>query len=97
MLLHIPLGRRWTEESGVASSVVKLRPDTYARVRRLAQERNASMQEVIARGIDALERQEFARGFQDDFAALHDDAKAWKAVSDEREIWDSSLDDGLDP
>ena len=81
----------------MASSVVKLRPDTYERVRRLAQARNASMQEVIARGIDALERQEFARGFQEDFAALHDDAKAWKAEHDEREVWDSSLDDGLNP
>jgi len=88
-------GYRREEECCVASNVVKLRPETYEHVKRLAQQRNASMQEVIASGIEALERQEFARAFQEDFAALRTDPDAWSAESDERALWESTLSDGL--
>lgn len=80
----------------MASDVVKLRPETYERVKRLAQERNTSMQAVIAHGLDALERVEFARDFEEDFAALRRDPAAWSAEREERKLWDMSLDDGLD-
>lgn len=87
-----------TEEGGsrMPSNVVKLRPETYERVKRIAQEQRASMQEVIARGVDALEKLEYARAFQEDFARLHKDPDAWSAEQREREAWDSALTDGID-
>jgi predicted transcriptional regulator len=79
----------------VASNVVKLKPETYERVKRLARESHTTMQEVVTRGVDALERQEFARAFQDDFARLREDRAAWDEEESERELWDATLSDGL--
>lgn len=77
------------------SNVVKLRPETYNRVKRLAQQQDLAMQEVIAQGIDALERLEFARGFQEDFASMRRDSSAWNLQQDEHDLWDSTLSDGI--
>lgn len=76
--------------------MVKLKTDTYQRVKRLAEEQRATMQEVVARGIDALERQEFARTFEEDFEALRDRPEAWREEQQERGAWESTLNDGLD-
>jgi hypothetical protein len=78
----------------MASNVVKLKAETYERVKRLASERSATMQDVIAHGIDALERAEFARAFQEDFSALRADAEGWKREVAERRLWESTLEDG---
>lgn len=79
----------------MASNVVKLRPETYDRVKRLARERDLTMQDVITSGIDALERQEYARAFEEDFARLRSDDQAWQAEQDNRRLWDSTAEDGL--
>jgi hypothetical protein len=80
----------------MASNVVKLKPETYERVRRLARESRSSMQEVVTRGIDALERQEFARAFEADFTRLREDRAAWQAEESERVLRDTALNDCLD-
>ena len=80
----------------VSSNVVKLKTETYQRVKRMASEQRSTMQDIISRGIDALERAEFARGLQEDFAALRADRAAWEREQAERELWESTLEDGLD-
>jgi predicted transcriptional regulator len=79
----------------MASVGIKLRSDTYGRVKRLAEEQQTTMQEIVSRGIDALERQEFATGFQRDFAALRQDQRAWTHELAEREELEHTLSDGL--
>lgn len=76
---------------------VRLRPETYGRVKHLAEEQHTTMQEIVARGVEALEREEFASGFQDDFAALHADSHAWANEKAERQELDHALGDGLVP
>jgi hypothetical protein len=82
-------------EVSVPSNVVKLKPDTYERVRAKAQEQGASMQDIITRGIDALDRLEFAGAFRQDYEAIRADADAWQHEASERQIWESTLADGL--
>jgi hypothetical protein len=79
----------------MASNVVKLKAETYERVKRMARDRSATMQEVIARSIDALERAEFARAFQEDFSAFRADPEPWNREVAESELWESTLEDGL--
>lgn len=80
----------------MVSVAVKLRPETYGRVKRLAEEQRTTMQEIVARGIEALERQEFAAAFQRDFAALRNNSAAWELEIAERETLENALSDGLD-
>jgi hypothetical protein len=80
----------------MASNVVKLKPETYERVKRMARDQHATMQDVITNGIDALERQEYGQAFQEDFARLREDRAAWAHEQSERDLWDSTLEDGLD-
>jgi hypothetical protein len=79
----------------IPSNVVKLKPETYQRVKQKAGEQGATMQEIIARGIDALDRLEFAQAFRIDYEELRRDADAWGREERERALWESTLDDGL--
>lgn len=80
----------------MATRLVKLRQETYDRVKELSTEYQVSMQEVVARGVAALEREEFARAFQRDFAALRADPEAWAAERAEREVLDGAIADAID-
>jgi hypothetical protein len=51
----------------MAANVVKLKPETYERVRAKAREQGVTMQDIITRGIDALDHLEFAQAFKRDY------------------------------
>lgn len=78
------------------SNVVKLKPETYERVKARARAHGATMQDVIARGMDALDRLEFAAAFRQDFELLRAGPEAWSREESERELWESTVSDGLD-
>jgi hypothetical protein len=80
----------------MSSNVVKLKPETYARVKQIAEESHRPMQEIVAAGIEALDRLQFAREFTEDYAALRRDSQAWRKELQERELWEVTLSDGLD-
>jgi hypothetical protein len=84
------------QEASILARLVKLRQETYDRVKQLSQDYQISMQEVVARSVVALEKQEFARAFQEDFAVLRADAHAWEEEQAERELLDGTLEDGLE-
>lgn len=74
--------------SGDTTTVRVRRPDSV-RLQSLAKSRRTTVIEVLHAAIDALERQEFLRGLNDDYRRLHDEPERWQAYLDERQAWDA--------
>lgn len=74
--------------SGGTTTVRVRRPDSE-RLRTLAKTRKTTVIDVLHEAIDALERQEFLRGLNDDYRRLREDPAKWQAFIEERQEWDS--------
>jgi hypothetical protein len=74
--------------SGDTTTVRVRRPDSE-RLHALAESRQTTVIEVLHDAVDALERQEFARGLSDDYRRLQSDPARWAAFVRERDEWDS--------
>jgi hypothetical protein len=74
--------------SGDTTTVRVRRPDSE-RLQSLAKSRNTTVIDVLHEAIEALERQEFVRGVNDDYRRLREDPAKWRAFIEERQEWDS--------
>jgi predicted transcriptional regulator len=79
----------------MASEIVRIRPDTHAKLKELAEQAGESMPNLLEKAVEAYRRQQFLEGLADDFAALRADPKAWAEELAERAEWDTTLADGL--
>lgn len=77
-------------------TTVRVRKTTHARIRGLAERGSVSMQAIIDRAIELLERQEFLERLNSAYAAVRADETMWSEVREERAAWDSALRDGLE-
>ncbi|MBM4406522.1 MAG: toxin-antitoxin system protein [Chloroflexi bacterium] len=77
------------------STTVRLNKESYAKLRQLSKKSGESLQEVLAKAIDHLERKRFLEQANADFARLREDPKAWEEELRERRVWDVTLMDGL--
>ena len=75
---------------------VRIQPETYAKLRSLAQGAGVSMPEVLAEAVDDLFRKRFIDECNAAYARLRADPKAWKEELEERALWDCTLADGLE-
>jgi predicted transcriptional regulator len=75
---------------------VRIQPETYSKLRELADEAGATMPEVLAEAIDELYRKRFLDECNRAYSRLKSDPKAWKQELDERKAWDKTLNDGLE-
>lgn len=73
-----------TEET----TTVRIRRPDSERLHSLARERQATVIEVLHSAIDALERQEFLRGANQDYQRLREDPERWQQYVAERQEWD---------
>ena len=73
---------------GDTTTVRVRRPDSE-RLHSLARTRKTTVIDVLHDAIEALERQEFLRGVNDDYRRLRKDPAKWQAFVDERQEWDS--------
>jgi hypothetical protein len=64
---------------------------------RLAAQTGQTPERVLARALDAYQRQLFLERVNAGYAALRSDPAAWAEVEAERRSMDGSLMDGLDP
>lgn len=64
------------------------RPDSE-RLKTLPKARQSAVIDVVHDAIDALERQEFLRGLNDDYQRLRSDPDLWDEYMAERREWDS--------
>ena len=70
---------------------------TYRLLRELAEQTGHSVPQVLDKALDDYRRKVFFEGLAADYAALKADPKAWAEEVAERQAWDATLMDGLDP
>jgi mRNA interferase MazF len=75
---------------------VRIQPETYSKLRELADGAGATMPEVLAEAIDELYRKRFLDECNRAYGRLKSDPKAWKQELEERKAWDKTLSDGLE-
>lgn len=80
----------------MATPMVKLKPQTHARLQEISRQEDKPMGEIITYLVDRYERELFWRGAAEDVARLKVDPKAWRAYQDESAEWEVTLADGLD-
>lgn len=71
------------------TTTVRVRRPDSERLQSLAKTRKTTVIDVLHAAIDALERQEFLRGLNDDYRQLREDPAEWEAFVAERKEWDS--------
>jgi hypothetical protein len=76
------------------SANVRIDTRTHQTLKQLADQQNASMQDILARAIEVYRRATFLDAANAEFGALRSRSKDWQAELDEREAWDSTLSDG---
>jgi hypothetical protein len=74
---------------------VRISPRAHELLRQLAEEEQQSMQAVLDSAIERYRRESFLRGANADFAALKLDRKAWKQGLRDRELWETTVADGI--
>jgi hypothetical protein len=75
--------------SSEGTTTVRVRRPDSERLRSLARSRRTTVIDVLHSAIDALERQEFLRGLNEDYRGLRDDPEKWQQYLAERQEWDS--------
>lgn len=66
-------------------------------LRELSRSTCATMQEVMEKALLEYKKRLFWDQAAQDFTALGEDPEAWRTELAERELWDATLGDGLDP
>ncbi|MBC7529592.1 MAG: toxin-antitoxin system protein [Chthonomonadaceae bacterium] len=76
---------------------VRVNKQTHQRLVSLAKENGLTMQIILDKAVEAYRRQTFLEGLNADFAALRAQPEEWRAEQEERELWETTLADGLEP
>lgn len=71
------------------TTTVRVRRPDSERLQSLARSRRTTVIDLLHSAIDALERQEFLSGLNEDYRRLRDDPDRWQQYLAEREEWDS--------
>jgi hypothetical protein len=82
-------------KSAHRAPIVRISPRAHELLRQIAAEERQSMQSVLDKALESYRREKFLRAANTDFEALKRDAKVWKEVLHEREMWERTLGDGL--
>lgn len=83
--LHIVYIRCMASED---TTTVRLRRPDSERLHALAKDHQTTVIEVLHSAIDALERQDFLRGLNQDYQQLRADPERWRQYMAERQEWD---------
>ncbi|GAB3534861.1 hypothetical protein GCM10027403_11580 [Arthrobacter tecti] len=71
------------------TTTVRVRRPDSERLHSLAKSRQTAVIDVLHAAIDALERQEFLRGLNEDYQRLRDDPELWEQYVSESKEWDT--------
>ena len=71
------------------TTTVRVRRPDSERLQSLARHRQPTVIEVLHSAIDALDRQEFLRGLNEDYQQLRDNPERWQQHLAERQEWDA--------
>ncbi len=79
----------------MSGTTVKVKAETYAKLKEAVAETGEPMIEVLAKAVETYRRRTFLEGLNADFAALRNDRRAWAEEQSERAAWDATMADGL--
>jgi hypothetical protein len=79
----------------MATTTVRIEAKTHIALRDLAGELGLTMQEALARAVEAYRRHRLLEQTNAGFAAWRADPVAWQEELEERRLWDTTLADGL--
>ncbi|QQR99897.1 MAG: hypothetical protein IPK37_13090 [Austwickia sp.] len=71
------------------TTTVRVRRPDSERLASLAKARQTTVIDVLHAAIDALEREEFLRGLNQDYQRLRNDPQRWREYLAERQEWDA--------
>lgn len=71
------------------TTTVRVRRPDSDRLQAIARTRQTTVIEVLHSAIDALERQDFLQGLNEDIEALRSDPDRWEQYLAERQEWDT--------
>lgn len=71
------------------TTTVRVRRPDSERLQTIAKVRQTTVVEVLHSAVDALERQEFLRGLNQDYQHLRHDPGRWERYMAERQEWDA--------
>ena len=74
---------------------VRIQPETYEKLRKLAHDARRPMPEVLAEAVEVLFRKRFLEECRTAYARLKANPTAWRQEQEERKAWDATLADGL--
>ncbi|MGH2442767.1 MAG: toxin-antitoxin system protein [Chloroflexota bacterium] len=77
------------------TAMMRVRKDIRDMLRSIAQKEDVSMQDVLARALEAYRRQSFLEETNRAFAALKADPVSWSSMQQEQRTLDGTLMDGL--
>ena len=72
----------------MARTTVRMTEETRAVLRELARETNETMQQVLAKAVEAYRRRWILERHNASYSALRADPEAWREVRQERAAWD---------
>jgi predicted transcriptional regulator len=81
----------------MSTPTVHLSEASHKILKELAEQTDQTMTEVLDKALDAYRRQVFFEQMNAGYAELRADPAAWAEHLAERELWDATLMDGLDP
>lgn len=80
----------------MSSVNVRISSNSYQTLKALSKRRGVSMQSVIDQAIEDLRRRKFLEEANRAYLELKNDKNAWHEEIKERELWETTLLDGLD-
>jgi predicted transcriptional regulator len=81
----------------MTETTISISETTLARLQELARWAGISVNEALDRAIKEQYDRQFWQAVNAGYAALRADPTAWEEVEAERQLWDATLLDGLDP
>lgn len=76
--------------------LIRLSRQLQKALRKLAEQEGESMQQILEKALERYRRERKLELFNEAYAKLRRDPKAWQEELREREIWDTALIDGLE-
>lgn len=77
-------------------SQVRVSENTHRLLRTLSTREGKPMQDILDEAVEHYRRRLFLEGLSNDFRLLASDPAAWAEHQEEMELWDSTIEDGID-
>lgn len=78
------------------TTTVRVDVETYEGLKKLSQQLNQPMQKIIQEALAEYKRKVILSATAEAFAALKENNKLWQEEIEERQLWENTLQDGIE-